>query len=88
MATEGIDKLKDANKKLRAKNKSLRKELKKALEYIDSIKDVLEDEAGEVEIIPIKETVECPKCQGDVKEIPAGRWVVLKCQSCSWRRRV
>lgn len=88
MKSEPVDKRKDALKKLKADNRRLKKELRKALEYIDSIKDVLEDEVGEIEIVPIKESEKCPKCRGSVTEIPAGRWVVLKCQQCTWRRRV
>ena len=76
------------NKKIKSENRSLRKELRKALEYIDSIKDVLEDEVAGIEVVPVKETEECPKCQGSVTEIPAGKFVVLKCKQCTWRRRV
>ena len=86
--SEVLQKLQDANKKLRAKVRSLRKQLKAALDD-----QLLLQELWQTEIVEIKkhrrskrqakkEPV-CPECGNpgyEVKEI--GVWVIERCDAC------
>lgn len=87
---EDISRLKDANKKLRADNRSLRKELKKALEYVESVRDLIDDEET-IEVLPVKKTEKqvdkCPKCGHNIVEIPAGMYLIRRCSGCTWRKK-
>lgn len=86
---EQLDKLKEANKKLRAQVRQLRKQLNLAIQDRELLQDIVaEDSEVLVEMPPIaKKAIKalCRKCKeaSDFTVINAGIWELTKCNSCN-----
>lgn len=87
--SEPTDKLKEANKKLRAKVRQLQKQLKQALERLEA-DDYEEEEVETVEEVDLSPpSLICESCkERDVEVIPLGMHIVHKCNSCGNRKRI
>lgn len=86
--TEEIDKVKKQNRELKRQLRAARKELKMTNDRLDTLSELLEEAEANIVVVPVKETEQCPKCNSKVNEIPAGKFIVLKCSNCTWRKRV
>lgn len=93
--SETQEKLKDANIKLKAENRQLRKRLSaahKQLRKIDSYPshyDDADDEEGPLDTTLPMKTYTCTNCsRHDITLIELGIYTIYKCNDCGKRRRV
>lgn len=91
--SEVITKLQDANKKLRAEVRTLRKQLHIADDQLALLQELWQDEIVELkqarkDSIKKKRTPLCPQCGNptlDIKDI--GAWILKRCEACDFFER-
>lgn len=82
---ELIQKLKSTIQKLEKEVRQLRRELGRRFDVSEDYKELLEE--TEIPTISKKKTHHCPQCSFPTLEIDLGKFVILKCNECSWRAR-
>jgi cell division septum initiation protein DivIVA len=86
--SEQLAKLQDANKKLRAQVRQLRKQLKEAEQNLLMLQEIWSAEISELKAFrqsrkPPKPDTICPSCGNDTLiKSTMGVWVLEKCESC------
>ena len=89
---ETIARLQDANKKLRAQNRQLRKELKKLTQDMELLQSIWQAEVHEVRefrrekrrLAEEAKLPDCPQCGNNTLERKeAGAWLLESCTACS-----
>jgi len=92
--SEVIAKLQDANKKLRAEVRALRKKLHMADDELNLLQEIWQDEVADLKKerrakIKKKKIPLCPQCGNptlDIKDI--GAWTLIRCEACDFFERV
>lgn len=80
-----IRKLKTVIRKMEKELSQLRRELNRRGDVSEDYRELLEE--TEMPIVHTKKTHPCPKCESETAEIDLGKFIILKCQECSWRAR-
>jgi len=87
---EVIAKLQDANKKLRADIRAMRKKLSAAKDELALLQDIWQGEISDLkktrkENIKKKKTPICPRCGNPTLDIrQVGVWTLTKCDACDY----
>lgn len=88
---ETLERLQDANKKLRGQVRQLRKRLKDTEQEMLILQDIWQAEIEEVKKqrrvrVKNKKSIACPKCGSTAKyeEKKIGVWKIKRCSSCEY----